>query len=102
MIILFGSYAKGSYTEHKYTGCDGLKKYEYVIDYDLQLVIKKMLLRKHSRRKTAYAFYVKKSFVFRSLMKDTSISKLAPLHNRYETKREKDRQTCSRISFSKN
>jgi len=37
MIILFGSYAKGTYTEHSYTGRDGIR-YEYVSDYDLLVV----------------------------------------------------------------
>jgi uncharacterized protein len=39
MIILFGSYAKGSYTEHSYIGRDGIR-YEYVSDYDLLVVTK--------------------------------------------------------------
>lgn len=38
-IILFGSYAKGKYTEHSYTGRDGIR-YEYVSDYDLLVVTK--------------------------------------------------------------
>lgn len=38
-IILFGSYAKGTYTEHSYTGRDGIR-YEYVSDYDLLVVTK--------------------------------------------------------------
>lgn len=38
-IILFGSYAKGTYTEHTYTGRDGIR-YEYVSDYDLLVVTK--------------------------------------------------------------
>ena len=38
-IILFGSYAKGSYTEHTYTGRDGIR-YEYISDYDLLVVTK--------------------------------------------------------------
>lgn len=40
MIILFGSYAKGNYTEHSYIGRDGIR-YEYVSDYDLLVVTKK-------------------------------------------------------------
>jgi uncharacterized protein len=36
-IILFGSYAKGDYTEHVYTGRDGIR-YEYISDYDLLVV----------------------------------------------------------------
>lgn len=36
-IILFGSYAKGTYTEHTYIGRDGIR-YEYVSDYDLLVV----------------------------------------------------------------
>jgi predicted nucleotidyltransferase len=38
-IILFGSYAKGTYTEHTYVGRDGIR-YEYVSDYDLLVVTK--------------------------------------------------------------
>ena len=37
MIILFGSYAKGTFTEHTYTGRDGIR-YEYFSDYDLLVV----------------------------------------------------------------
>ena len=37
-IILFGSYAKGTFVEHKYRGKDGIT-YEYISDYDF-LVIK--------------------------------------------------------------
>lgn len=37
MIILFGSYAKGTQTEHSYFGRDGIR-YEYVSDYDLLVV----------------------------------------------------------------
>lgn len=33
MIILFGSYAKGTYVEHSYTAKDGIR-YEYISDYD--------------------------------------------------------------------
>lgn len=36
-IILFGSYAKGTFTEHTYIGRDGIR-YEYVSDYDLLVV----------------------------------------------------------------
>lgn len=38
-IILFGSYAKGTYTEHRYTGRDGIR-YEYISDYDFLVVTK--------------------------------------------------------------
>ncbi|HRE67750.1 MAG TPA: HEPN domain-containing protein [Cyclobacteriaceae bacterium] len=38
-IILFGSYAKGTYTEHRYIGRDGIR-YEYMSDYDLLVVTK--------------------------------------------------------------
>lgn len=38
-IILFGSYAKGTFTEHTYLGRDGIR-YEYVSDYDLLVVTK--------------------------------------------------------------
>lgn len=36
-IILFGSYAKGKYVEHRYTGKDGIF-YEYISDYDFLVV----------------------------------------------------------------
>ncbi|PZR19993.1 MAG: hypothetical protein DI539_12175 [Flavobacterium psychrophilum] len=39
MIILYGSYAKGNFTEHTYTGRDGIR-YEYMSDYDLLVVTK--------------------------------------------------------------
>ncbi len=39
-IILFGSYAKGNWTEHKYTGKDGTL-YEYISDFDFLVVTKK-------------------------------------------------------------
>jgi uncharacterized protein len=39
MVILFGSYAKGTYTEHSYIGRDGIR-YEYISDYDLLVVTK--------------------------------------------------------------
>lgn len=38
-IILFGSYAKGSFKEHRYTGRDGIR-YEYISDYDFLVVTK--------------------------------------------------------------
>jgi len=41
-IILFGSYAKGTFTEHTYLGRDGIR-YEYVSDYDLLVVTKKAI-----------------------------------------------------------
>lgn len=37
MIILFGSYAKGTYVEHKYRGKDGIH-YDYISDYDFLVV----------------------------------------------------------------
>src|ERR1035437_2446452 len=37
MIILFGSYAKGTYVENKYRGKDGIH-YEYISDYDFLVV----------------------------------------------------------------
>ncbi|HEY8690785.1 MAG TPA: HEPN domain-containing protein [Chitinophagaceae bacterium] len=37
MIILFGSYAKGTYVEHKYRSKDGIK-YEYISNYDFLVV----------------------------------------------------------------
>ena len=39
MIILFGSYAKGTYVEHRYVGGDGIL-YEYVSDFDFLVVVK--------------------------------------------------------------
>ena len=39
MIILFGSYAKGTYVEHIYTAKDGIR-YEYISDYDFLVVTK--------------------------------------------------------------
>lgn len=42
MIILFGSYAKGTYTEHSYVGRDGVR-YEYISDYDVLVVTKDAL-----------------------------------------------------------
>lgn len=39
MIILFGSYAKGTYVEHRYTAKDGIT-YEYISDYDFLVVTK--------------------------------------------------------------
>ena len=36
-IILFGSYAKGNYVEHRYTGKDGII-YEYISDFDFLVV----------------------------------------------------------------
>lgn len=38
-IILFGSYAKGNYVEHKYVGGEGII-YEYISDYDFLVVMK--------------------------------------------------------------
>lgn len=38
-IILFGSYAKGNFVEHKYVGNDGII-YEYISDYDFLVVMK--------------------------------------------------------------
>ena len=38
-IILFGSYAKGNFVEHKYVAGDGII-YEYISDYDFLVVMK--------------------------------------------------------------
>jgi HEPN domain-containing protein/predicted nucleotidyltransferase len=38
-IILFGSYAKNTFVEHKYNGKDGIR-YEYISDYDFLIVTK--------------------------------------------------------------
>ncbi|MDB5232768.1 MAG: hypothetical protein JWN76_3573, partial [Chitinophagaceae bacterium] len=37
-IVLFGSYAKGHYVEHRYKAKDGID-YEYISDYDFLLVM---------------------------------------------------------------
>lgn len=39
-IILFGSYAKGNWVEHRYTGKDGIL-YEYISDFDFLVVTQK-------------------------------------------------------------
>ena len=39
VIILFGSYAKGTYVEHRYTAKDGIT-YDYISDYDFLVVTK--------------------------------------------------------------
>ncbi len=46
MIILFGSYAKGNYVEHRYTGKDGIL-YEYISDYDFLVVTKKNNIKEY-------------------------------------------------------
>ena len=43
-IILFGSYAKDSYVEHRYQGKDGIL-YEYISDYDFLVVTKNTDIR---------------------------------------------------------
>lgn len=43
-IILFGSYAKGNYVEHRYTGKDGII-YEYISDFDFLIVTKQNKIR---------------------------------------------------------
>lgn len=43
-IILFGSYAKGNYKEHEYTGKDGIR-YQYFSDYDFLVVTEKNTLK---------------------------------------------------------
>jgi uncharacterized protein len=43
-IILFGSYAKGNYVEHRYTGKDGII-YEYISDYDFLIVTQQNKIR---------------------------------------------------------
>jgi len=45
-IILFGSYAKGKYVEHRYTGRDGIL-YEYISDYDFLVVTKKNNIKEY-------------------------------------------------------
>ena len=45
-IILFGSYAKGKYVEHRYTGGDGII-YEYISDYDFLVITKKNTIKEY-------------------------------------------------------
>jgi len=45
-IILFGSYAKGKFVEHRYTGRDGIL-YEYISDYDFLVVTKKNNIKEY-------------------------------------------------------
>lgn len=51
MIILFGSYAKGTYVEHKYQGGDRII-YEYISDYDFLVVMKEPIERGHLAEST--------------------------------------------------
>lgn len=46
MIILFGSYAKGTYVEHRYTANDGTI-YEYISDYDFLVVTEKNTIKEY-------------------------------------------------------
>jgi HEPN domain-containing protein/predicted nucleotidyltransferase len=45
-IILFGSYAKGNFVEHRYTGRDGIL-YEYISDYDFLVVTRKNNIKEY-------------------------------------------------------
>jgi predicted nucleotidyltransferase len=45
-IILFGSYAKGRYVEHRYTGKDGIL-YEYISDFDFLVVTKENTVKEY-------------------------------------------------------
>ncbi|OIR01328.1 HEPN domain protein [mine drainage metagenome] len=45
-IILFGSYAKGKYVQHRYTGKDGIF-YEYVSDFDFLVVTKNNTVKEY-------------------------------------------------------
>src|SRR6185312_15762876 len=45
-IILFGSYAKGNYVEHRYTGKDGIL-YEYISDYDFLIVTQENKIKEY-------------------------------------------------------
>lgn len=45
-IILFGSYAKGKYVQHRYTGKDGIL-YEYISDFDFLVVTKKNKIKEY-------------------------------------------------------
>ncbi len=46
MIILFGSYAKGTFVEHRYTAKDGTN-YEYISDYDFLVVTEKNTIKEY-------------------------------------------------------
>lgn len=45
-IILFGSYAKGKYVQHRYTGKDGIL-YEYVSDFDFLVVTRENNIKEY-------------------------------------------------------
>jgi len=45
-IILFGSYAKGNFVEHSYTGRDGIR-HEYISDYDFLVVTKNNTVKEY-------------------------------------------------------
>src|SRR5689334_13058330 len=51
MIILFGSYAKGTYVEDRYRGKDGIE-YEYISDYDFLVVTKDSLEKTYLQEST--------------------------------------------------
>ncbi|MDP1763935.1 MAG: HEPN domain-containing protein [Sediminibacterium sp.] len=45
-IILFGSYAKGKYVQHRYTGKDGIL-YEYISDFDFLVVTRNNTVKEY-------------------------------------------------------
>ena len=45
-IILFGSYAKGKYVQHRYTGKDSIL-YEYISDFDFLVVTKDNMIKEY-------------------------------------------------------
>ncbi len=45
-IVLFGSYAKGKYVQHRYTGKDGIL-YEYISDFDFLVVTKENTVKEY-------------------------------------------------------
>jgi HEPN domain-containing protein/predicted nucleotidyltransferase len=57
-IILFGSFARGNYVEHRYTGKNGIL-YEYISDYDFLVIVPQLLEKEYIteeklREKTEY------------------------------------------------
>ncbi|MES2006394.1 MAG: hypothetical protein V4450_17890 [Bacteroidota bacterium] len=45
-IFLFGSYAKGKYVEHRYTGKDGIL-YEYISNFDFLVVARESNIKEY-------------------------------------------------------
>jgi len=74
-IILFGSYAKGTYTEHRYIGRDGIR-YEYMSDYDLLVVTKEAQEKSYELAKEAQekSYELEDRVVNRSRMYRSSVN----------------------------